>query len=82
MVTAQKPPACIVLWWGTTLESLLLFFFCKNAFSMLCQNRVLNTSLISVKTCMRIQYLYKNAFYALQKSRFEYESDFSEDVYA
>ena len=41
---------------------------------MLCQNRVLNTSLISVKTCTRIQYLYKNAFYALQKSRFEYES--------
>ena len=59
---------------------------------MLCKNRVLNTSLFSVKTCTRrhymyqyatrIQYLYKNAFYALQKSRFEYESDFSEDVYA
>ena len=30
----------------------------------------------------RIQYLYKNAFYALPKSRFEYESVLSEDVYA
>ena len=63
--------------------------------SMLCKNRVLNTSLFSVKTCTRRHYmyhyatriqtipnLYKNAFYALQKSRFEYESVLSEDVYA
>jgi hypothetical protein len=52
-------------------------------------------SLFSVKTCTRRHYmyqyatriqtipnLYKNAFYALQRSRFEYESVLSEDVYA
>jgi hypothetical protein len=59
--------------------------------SMLCKNRVLNTSLFSVKTCTRRHYMYQyatriqtipNAFYALQKSRFEYESVLSEDVYA
>jgi hypothetical protein len=54
--------------------------------SMLCKNRVLNTSLFSVKTCTRRHYMYQYATriqtIPLQKSRFEYESVLSEDVYA